>query len=735
VINIKSDCEKQEEDSTAELIDYASPAAREAVGFLLKFDSYGRHNLVAIDPEEKLPLVGRTFAPGAGQAAAMAAFVQRYDGKRNLYFSVNEPLPGSPNNKLAGTNIGRARAVYVDVDPAKDADLPTERKRIRSKLEAFEPRPTSVIDTGGGYAAYWMLTGNTMADDAFEDQLNGACAELDGDTACVNRDRVMRLPGTVNLPSASKRARGRTARKASVIWQNGPTYTREYFAMLVEPKAKMRTKAATSRLPICELDQPRNIDKAIEYLRNFAPEAIEGAGGDRTTFAIAAELRQYGLSEGQTFELMAEHWNATGKASPPWDLDELTEKVENAFAHATGVWGGKSVGADFFDCEWTNEAEFEAIGDALKAELRAKKRLEAENDNAPSDAGEAKPDKRPKFFTVPLAEAARTALDVAEPLVDGVLDVGSSNVLYGPSNSGKTFVALSLAAAIASGQPWAGRKVKPGAVIYVAAEAKGSIRKRFAALVESGLPSDAPLHLAPCEIDLFDPKASTADVVKSARDLAARSEPVQLVVVDTLARAMGAGDENTVTDMSAFVRHIDVIREKTGAAVLIVHHTGKDVAKGARGSSALKAAIDAEISVEKEKGQVLGKIVCEKQRDSEFFEDIKFSLRSVELGARPDGAVVTSCVVKFESGDFEPIDPVDMASDKAKAFLKHLVALGGTSKWQAWRAAACKAVDKKWRPGKTEPDGCSDTTLRRLRDELVDATLVKEVSSKVYRIA
>lgn len=93
--------------------------------------------------------------------------------------------------------------------------------------------------------------------------------------------------------------------------------------------------------------------------------------------------------------------------------------------------------------------------------------------------------------------------------------------------------------------------------------------------------------------------------------------PVRLVVIDTLARCFGGNDENDARDMGAFIEGCDVIKQKTGATVLVVHHSGKDEAKGARGSSSFRAALDAEFNVKREgQGQALI-LSCTKMKDAE----------------------------------------------------------------------------------------------------------------------
>src|SRR5690606_5334092 len=93
-------------------------------------------------------------------------------------------------------------------------------------------------------------------------------------------------------------------------------------------------------------DQPKNIEKAIHWLQTTAPSAIEGDAGDKTTFAVAAELRAFGISEQTAFELMADHWNED-KASPPWSPDQLKTKIANAYNYGQGAFGGKTAEGEF----------------------------------------------------------------------------------------------------------------------------------------------------------------------------------------------------------------------------------------------------------------------------------------------------------------------------------------------------------------------------------------------------
>src|SRR5690554_1518492 len=82
-------------------------------------------------------------------------------------------------------------------------------------------------------------------------------------------------------------------------------------------RSARRKPKAVSADPVVPLDQPEAIERAVAWLKDAAPEAIEGAGGDHTTFTVAAQMRDFGLSPETAFEIVSEHWNEAGKASPP----------------------------------------------------------------------------------------------------------------------------------------------------------------------------------------------------------------------------------------------------------------------------------------------------------------------------------------------------------------------------------------------------------------------------------
>lgn len=232
--------------------------------------------------------------------------------------------------------------------------------------------------------------------------------------------------------------------------------------------------------------------------------------------------------------------------------------------------------------------------------------------------------------------------------VRGLLADGAMSVLYGESGTGKSFVVLDLAMHVALGWPWRGRETEQGGVLYVAAEGGHGMKNRVVALRQHlAPPPGTPFGLVPCPVDLLDPKGDTRPLIDLAGKAAAHfGRPLRLIVIDTLSRAIAGGDENSPQAMGAFVRNIDLIRQATGAHVLVVHHSGKDDARGARGHSLLRAAADTELKVTNNADAAgITTLQVTKQKDLPTEGTFDSRLQTVVLGRTEDGEEVTSCVL------------------------------------------------------------------------------------------
>lgn len=232
-----------------------------------------------------------------------------------------------------------------------------------------------------------------------------------------------------------------------------------------------------------------------------------------------------------------------------------------------------------------------------------------------------------------------------DELVQGVLTAGEGSVLYGDSNSGKTFFVIDMAAAVARGVEWMGRRTEPGLVVYLATESPASVRSRLQAYQRHHGVKVPNFVIVQSPIDLFDGDADANKVIKLVQMLEAKcGQPVRLIVGDTLARLSAGANENAGQDMGLVVRRFDRIRSECNAHFMLIHHSGKAAAAGARGWSGIRAAVDTEIEVSDSPAGRCCEIT--KQRDLPTKgERIGFRLDVVTLGSTKWGVPATSCVV------------------------------------------------------------------------------------------
>ncbi|MEI7211382.1 helicase RepA family protein [Pectobacterium versatile] len=269
-------------------------------------------------------------------------------------------------------------------------------------------------------------------------------------------------------------------------------------------------------------------------------------------------------------------------------------------------------------------------------------------------------------------------------LIKGYLPSSSVASAYGASGSYKSFLAVSWGCHIATGKPWAGKPVTQGAVIYVVGEGGIGVPRRIRAweqTLNGGSPIDA-LYRVDCPIFPASPE-SVQQVIRAARDVKiASGMPVRLIILDTLARCFGGSDENAAKDMGAFIQGCDAIKAATQATVLIIHHSGKDQDKGARGSSAFRAALDVEFNVRREGEGGALILSCTKMKDAEEPPRRAYDLNAVDLYVDDDGDQITSLVLNDEGRE---VREDEAASDPDLAGIPRLTE-NHFALWQAIRS-------------------------------------------------
>lgn len=248
-------------------------------------------------------------------------------------------------------------------------------------------------------------------------------------------------------------------------------------------------------------------------------------------------------------------------------------------------------------------------------------------------------------------------------IIEGMVPHGVT-MLYGASSSFKSYGVISMLCRVATKtHRWGGRNLKGGAVLYVAAEGGSSVMPRVGAWADKyndGKPLDL-FYTLPLAVDLSVPANVTKMVNEIKRIAYHTGEPVRLVAVDTLSQSMMQGEENSASDVAKFMAGATRVFTETGAAVIIVHHCGKDSSKGMRGSSAAFANADAVIRVERIDDAV--NLINEKQRTGPAQPTRGYLVPTVQL---PDDVIAANEAYdnEYTSTEGDVYDPVRLTTER-----------------------------------------------------------------------
>lgn len=360
-------------------------------------------------------------------------------------------------------------------------------------------------------------------------------------------------------------------------------------------------------------DADEAVARAIAFLHHH-PVAVEGQGGDHHTFRTICRIRDFGVPQDRAPEALAD-WNA--RCEPPWAPEELGVKVDNAYHYAQDAAG-------------------KLTPEALGFEIAANGDTSAERVVGGDD--------QPQIGTVrELGHPADISLDEilrSEYLIKGMLERQSNAVLFGQWNVGKTFVVLDMAACIATGTPWFGKRVRQARVLYLGYEGLRALRKRIKALRDKypGLKDhQTPFRYAGLTFPLTttEGRQEVGAIIRKFAGL--HDGPPDLIIIDPLANALG-GDDSDAGLMGILNQFVALLIKEKGCTVLRVHHSGHGNQDRARGHSSLPAGLDTEIRVTEQE------ISATKQRD-DVRGRLGFKLEVISLGMDDDGDPITTCTV------------------------------------------------------------------------------------------
>lgn len=323
-----------------------------------------------------------------------------------------------------------------------------------------------------------------------------------------------------------------------------------------------------------------------------------------------------------------------------------------------------------------------------------------------------------------------------EWLIQDVLPKKAFAALYGPPGSYKSFVALDIAEAVATGRAWMGREVQAvGAVLYICGEGFGGIGARIKACkLHHATQAGAEIYVIRAAINMRSSAEDFDLLVASIKDLMDRTGvQFELVQIDTLARAFGGGNENNSEDMGAFIHNAGRIQRMLNCAMMVLHHSGKDATKGLRGHSSLLGAVDTQLELLKvdatpnPSSPIAGSgiLTISKQKDGQDgmrigFEMVKVEIKQSELGI---GDAQISLAVRAS-------DEAVQQQAQAQAVSREGKPRKLQENQQTALNAIHKALEKHGRMTNVRDERHKTVSISEWRDEFV---LLKGDSTSIYK--
>jgi len=247
---------------------------------------------------------------------------------------------------------------------------------------------------------------------------------------------------------------------------------------------------------------------------------------------------------------------------------------------------------------------------------------------------------KPLFLNIESWDAIQD--EPVEWLIEKVIPKKSFVALYGPPGSYKSFIALDIAEAVATGRTWMGNEIKtPGAVLYICGEGHGGIGARIRACkIHNNTQQGAEIYVIRHQLNLRSSEEDFNLLMLSIQQLINDTGvEFSLLQIDTLARAFGGGNENDSQDMGAFITNIGRVQRMLDCTIMILHHSGKDATRGLRGHSSLLGAVDTQLELLRMEGGKRdgiagsGLLTISKQKDGADNIKIGFEMVEVELAA------------------------------------------------------------------------------------------------------
>ena len=256
-----------------------------------------------------------------------------------------------------------------------------------------------------------------------------------------------------------------------------------------------------------------------------------------------------------------------------------------------------------------------------------------------------------------------------EWLIESIIPKRSFVALFAPPASWKSFIALDLAEAIATGRNWMGYKIpKKGAVLFISGEGHGGMGARVKACkIQNNSPDGANLYVIRAQINIRSSQEDFDALVAAINELVAQiDEPLEIIILDTLMRMSGGNfNENSSEDMGGFIAQTGKLQQLYNCALMVIHHSGKHI-KGLRGHSSLLGAVDTELEITRQDSvinsadpSVIGNAILtvSKQKDGADSIVVGIEVVLVEIGISSLGFEITTSLAVRQNQDIAGSNP------------------------------------------------------------------------------
>lgn len=539
--------------------------------FLRHINPEGPWNLSTIHPD-----TGAVESVVARSPEYMERWIEERNGKANIYWTPNPtPTPSGWRGRAANKDYEMVRILVVDVDSNYKGGPSNEEVLRRFREFGF----SHAVLSGGGVQGYIELSA-PVDKQAAQEMNQWLIEEFGGDKGTYTVERLVRVPGTWNLPNEKKRNAGRTKVMAEVAFSTDTL--KEDWELERRPIPKRKGDGGESIDINLEYDLDLyEVPESVLYTIKHGQDERDSKQGDRSryVYGVVCDLIRAGVPDDVIGGVLLDPGNGISESLYEKGDQEAWRQMHRAIWRAHDEEDVK-----LLDPQASAHEDFDGLDATLSnmeqsaAKERSKEEkalLEHAERYRPQQVADLLKKPRPKW------------------LVKKWMLQGSLNAIVGGEKTFKTFTAIDLGCRIALGMDWHGVDTVQGNVLYIIAEGN---EREFAdrvlawCMVNEHDPEDLwdKFTIIPVRVGLDN--HTDMDAFNLAMKMYGVNEQ-SLVFVDTLAQNMD-GAENDTRDMNLFVRGANEIRFRYRCAVFIVHHTGKDPAKIYRGNSALVGAVD-----------------------------------------------------------------------------------------------------------------------------------------------